>query len=257
LSERHNVTLSNPLKTKAIAESKVKTDKVDSLTLANLLRGGYIAESYIPSRELMQLREMVRYRASLVRVRSIINKEQAHLLMYNIKIDGIPFTNEYVKTLRELNDYKINGYLNVLEALNKEIDNISNRIKDIAEDNKDAKLLMSIPGISFYSALFILSEIGDINRFPDSEHLVSYAGLAPSTCSSGNKVYRGPITKQLLEVDTQVTWANVRKEPNGTVGNFYYKLKKKKGSAKAIVAASAKLLRIVYWVLKEHRPYQS
>jgi len=69
LSERHNVTLSNPLK--AIAESKVKTD---SLTLANLLRGGYIAESYIPPMELMQLREMVR--ANLVRVRSIINKEQ-------------------------------------------------------------------------------------------------------------------------------------------------------------------------------------
>ena len=42
LSERHNVTLSNPLKTKVIAESKVKTDKVDSLMLANLLRGGYI-----------------------------------------------------------------------------------------------------------------------------------------------------------------------------------------------------------------------
>ena len=70
MSERHNVTLSNPLKTKAIAESKVKTDNVDSLTLANLLRGGYIAESYIPPRELMQLREMVR--ANLVRIRSII-----------------------------------------------------------------------------------------------------------------------------------------------------------------------------------------
>ena len=70
-------------------------------------------------------------------------------------------------------------------------------------------------------------------------------------------VYHGSITKQLLKVDTQVTWANIRKEPNGTVGNFYSKLKKKKGSAKAIVAASAKLLRIVYWVLKEHRAYQS
>jgi len=45
---------------------------------------------------------------------------------------------------------------------------------------------------------------------------------------------------------TQVTWANVRKEPKGT-----------KGSAKAIVATSAKMLRIIYWVLKEHRPYQS
>ena len=56
---------------------------------------------------------------------------------------------------------------------------------------------------------------------------------------------------------TQVTWANIRKEPNGTVGNFYSKQKKKKGSVKAMVAASAKLLRIIYWVLKEHRPYQS
>jgi len=143
--------------------------------------------------------------------------------MYNIKINAYPFTKEYIKALRELNDYKINGYLNVLKVLNKEIDNISNRI-EIANDNEDAKLLMSIPGISFYSALFIISEIGDINRFPDSGHLVSYAGLAPSTRSSGNKVYHGPITKQgssyLRWILTQVTWANIRKEPNGTVGNF-------------------------------------
>ena len=64
--------------------------------------------------------------------------------MYNIKIDGTPFTKEY----------------------------ISNRIKEIANDNEDTKLLMSVPGISFYSALLVLSEIWDINRFPDSGHLV-------------------------------------------------------------------------------------
>jgi hypothetical protein len=75
--------------------------------------------------------------------------------MYNIKIYASPFTKEYIKTLRELNDYKINGYLNIMESFDKEIDEISNRIKEIAEDNEDAKLLMSIPGISFYSALFI------------------------------------------------------------------------------------------------------
>jgi len=50
--------------------------------------------------------------------------------MYNIKINAYPFTKEYIKALRELNDYKINGYLNVLKVLNKEIDNISNRIRD-------------------------------------------------------------------------------------------------------------------------------
>ena len=61
-------------------------------------------------------------------------------------------------------------------------------------------------------------------------------------------MYHGLITKK---VDTQIKWANVRKEPNRTVGNFYSKLKKKKGSSKT------KKLRIIYWVLKEHRPYQS
>ncbi|MFP3130483.1 MAG: hypothetical protein RXR51_02725, partial [Nitrososphaeria archaeon] len=66
----------------------------------------------------------------------IKNRIHAHLLMYNIKINASPFTKEFIKILRELNDYKINSYLNVLEALNKEIDDISNRIKDIANDNE-------------------------------------------------------------------------------------------------------------------------
>jgi hypothetical protein len=61
------------------------------------------------------------------------------------------------------------------------------------------------------------------------------------------------LSSYLRWILTQVTWANVRKEPKGTVGNFYSKLKRKKGSTKAIVAASAKMLRIIYWLLKEHR----
>jgi hypothetical protein len=48
LSKRYLVVLSNPVKTKAIASAKVKTDRLDAFMLANLLRGGYIAESYVP-----------------------------------------------------------------------------------------------------------------------------------------------------------------------------------------------------------------
>src|SRR5438552_7267472 len=72
LSQKENchVVLSNPVKTKAIASAKVKTDKVDALTLANLLRTGYIPESYIPPRHIMDLRELVRYRTSQVRMRA-------------------------------------------------------------------------------------------------------------------------------------------------------------------------------------------
>jgi hypothetical protein len=67
LSERHDVMLSNPIRNKAIASAKVKTDKIDSITLANLLRGGWAAECYVPSKDTMELRELVRFRANLVR----------------------------------------------------------------------------------------------------------------------------------------------------------------------------------------------
>jgi transposase len=72
LSERHNVVLSNPVKNKAIASAKVKTDKIDSIMLATLLRGGFLAECYVPPREIIDFRELVRYRANLVRERTRI-----------------------------------------------------------------------------------------------------------------------------------------------------------------------------------------
>ena len=261
LSERHEVVLSNPIQTKAIASAKVKTDKVDALMLANLLRGGYIPECYVPPRETMELRELVRYRAKLVKVRTLMkNSIHAYLLMYNVKMDANPFTKDFIGRLKDIGDPKIDGYLHVIEALNEEIDKASGMIETQAEGNDYARLLMTIPGISYYTALLIVSEIGDIGRFPDSYHLVSYAGLSPSTHSSGGNTYHGGITKQgspyLRWALNQVTWAHIRNEPDGTVAQFYHKLAKKKGKASAVVAASAKLLKIVYWVLKEQRPYR-
>ena len=86
LSGRYDVVVSNPLKTKAIASAKIKTDKIDSVTLANLLRTNYIAECYVPSREIMDLKELLRYRASLVQNRTRIkNKIHAIILMNGIK----------------------------------------------------------------------------------------------------------------------------------------------------------------------------
>jgi transposase len=65
-----DIVLSNPIKTKAIATAKIKTDKLDALKLANLLRGGYIAECYIPDKKTMGLRELVRHRLTLVKMRT-------------------------------------------------------------------------------------------------------------------------------------------------------------------------------------------
>jgi transposase len=262
LSERHKVLLSNPAKNKAIASAKVKTDKIDSITLANLLRGGWAAECYVPSREVMEFRELVRFRADLVRQRTRMkNRIHAHLLMHNISINANPFTKDFVEKVRTIEDVRVQSYLRLIDALNDEIKEVSKTIQEKAVDNPDANLLMTIPGISFYSALLIVSEISEIGRFADSSSLVGWSGLAPSTHSSGGKTYHGPITKTgssyLRWIMGQCTHAHIRNEPDGTVAKFYARIARRKGNQKAIVAASAKLLRIVFWVLKEKRPYHS
>ncbi len=263
LSERHNVVLSNPIKNKAIASAKVKTDKIDSITLANLLRGGWAAECYVPSKETMEFRELVRFRANLVKQRTRMkNRIHAYLLMNNISIgDASPFSKGFVEKVRGIDDVRVQSYLRLIDGLNREIREASITIRQKAGSNEDANLLMTIPGISFFSALLIISEIGEIERFEDSSSLVGYSGLAPSTHSSGGKTYHGPIMKSgssyLRWIMGQCTRVHMRVEPDGTVAQFYTRLARKKGDQKAIVAASAKLLKIVYWVLKEKRTYHS
>jgi transposase len=262
LSRHHQVILSNPVKTRAIASAKVKTDRLDAFTLADLLRGGYIAESYIPPRRIMDLRGMVRHRAGLVKIRtSLKNKIHAYLLMHGLKVEGTPFTKSYIDKLRAIHDIKIDGYLNLIDALNHEIEQVSKRIRIEVEDDEYAKLLTTIPGIGYYSALLIVSEIGEIERFPDSQHLCSYAGLTPSTRSSGGVTYHGSITKtgsrHLRWILTECTQTHIRTEPDSSITRFYNRLAEKKGKAKATVAASMKLLKVVYWVMKEKRPYHS
>ncbi len=189
------MTLSNPAKNKAIASAKVKTDKIDSITLANLLRGGWAAECYVPSKETMEFRELVRFRANLVMESTRLkNRVHAYLLQNNISIgNASPFTKTFLEKLRTIDDVRVKSYLRLIDGLNREIREASRTIQEKAGSNEDAKLLMTIPGISFYSALLIVSEIGEIGRFEDSSSLVGYAGLAPSTHSSGGKPYHGPI----------------------------------------------------------------
>lgn len=262
LSRKHKVILANPMKTKAIASAKLKTDRIDALKLADLLRGGYIAESYIPPRRTMELRELVRYRVNLVRMRTNVkNRIHAFLLMNNVRIGARPFSKEFVEELRKIDELKVRGYLRVMDSLDAEIHEASREISKEATDDEGAKLLMTIPGVSFYSALLIVSEIGDVNRFPDSDSLVAYAGLVPSTHSSGGKTYHGRITKTgspyLRWIVGQCTRVNVRTDPEGRLALFYNRLARKKGDQKAVVAASAKMLRIVYWILREKQPYHS
>jgi len=197
-----NISLAHPLKTRVIAEARIKTDKISSGVLAHLLRTDLLPKAYIPNRETRDLRETLRYRASLVKVRTQL-KNKVHSILSKNGVSS-PFTDLFGKDgLRFLKDVQLrscyrqalDGYLGIIEYLNALIQEVSDEIDERAELSQQAKLLMTIPGIGPYSALLILAEIGDIKRFPDARHLVSYAGLALSVHSSGGKTYHGHITK--------------------------------------------------------------
>lgn len=89
--KKDSTVLSNPIKTKAIAPAKIKTDKIDAKILADLLRADMIPSCYIPSKKTMEFRELVRHREFLVRQRTNLkNKVHGILLLNGIRVSGIP-----------------------------------------------------------------------------------------------------------------------------------------------------------------------
>jgi len=101
-SKRHNVILSNSIKKKEIASAKVKTNRVDTLTLVNPLRGGYIPECYVTPRRTMELRKLIQYGANLVKMRSNVkNYIHAYLSMNNVRISSKPFTKKFLDEARK------------------------------------------------------------------------------------------------------------------------------------------------------------
>jgi transposase len=262
--EGFEVKLSHPLKTKAIAYAKVKTDKVDSATLAHLLRSNLLPLSYVPEKPVRLNRELLRYRASLVKIQTRVkNKIHTLLAKNNISHDYTDLFGKagitFLHSLALPENYKIalEGYLTVLDTVRDEIKRASAKVQQLAEEDHDAMLLMTIPGVGYYSALLIKSEIGDVKRFPSAKQLCSYAGLVPSTYASGNTCYHGHITKQgsrwlrwiLIEAAIHAA------KRQGVLRRFYYKIERRKGGQIAKVATARKLLEWIYHILRDGKTF--
>ncbi len=193
----YNVVLSNPWATKIIAASKKKTDKRDAVTLADLLRCGYISLCHVSNKDIVEQRQLVRYRDSLVKTRTTLkNKIHGILLQGGIKIFGATFTLTYNRKLRSLKDYRINGYLDSIGFVNTKIADSNIKVHNASCSNKDAMLLKTIPGIGDFISLILAAEIDGVERFSEPKQLKSYAGLAPSVRNSADVVHHGHITKR-------------------------------------------------------------
>jgi len=266
-SRKYEIKLANPLKTRAIASARIKTDYVDANTLCDLLRANLVAESYIPDKETRKIRDVVRQRKSIVKGRSQIqNKIHAILTRYGIKLPYATLCDSAVIWMLEegMNDLPsvkttLISYINLLQKYTEELDAIDGRIKEIANTSSKTNLLMTVPGIAEIRAVEIMAEIADINRFENSEKLCSYAGLVPSIHQSGDTLKFGNLIKQssrsLKSVLIEACWNIVKTKEENQLQIFYMKLCFRKSKQKAICATARKLCCIVYAMLKKNREF--
>jgi transposase len=264
------IILAHPLKVKAIASAKIKTDAIDSRTLAQLLMADLIPQAHLRKGDNRVKQRIIRHRAFMVVMRTRV-KSRIHDLVDSqllppdvLKAKPISlFSKKGMKWLTSLEwardeDKKlVESHLRVMEAINQEILTTNDMVKKIYERDQDAHLLTTIPGIGVTLAMLISTEMDGIERFSSVSKLCSYAGLVPSTHSSGGKTYHGKITS---EGNRWLRWALVEAAVPASYADAEIKerldiFRKKKSANVAKTAIARWLLKVVYHVLKERRPY--
>lgn len=261
------VQLAHPYRTRAIAAAQIKTDSIDAHTLAQLLRADLIPRAYMPGRETRRLRDVVRQRLFLVRLRTMV-KNRVHALLEKYHVALPPMADAFGKVGRTfLKEVELPAAgrqildqdLRLLEVLSQEIRQTEAELKVEFADDRRMELLTSIPGIGLLLGAVIALEIDDIRRFPTAKKLIAYAGLAPTTYASGDRSRHGKLLPQcnkwLRWALVEAAWIAVRRSP-------YFRTQfglrvRQKGSKTAIIAVARRLLEIVWCVLTENRPYEA
>ena len=261
----HKVVVSNPLRTKAIACAKIKTDKVDALALANLVRTGYLPEVWIPDDETRLMRQRSTERAMLSADRTRI-KNRIHSVLHQRLIEA-PLSDLFsAKNLVWLKELTLDPFgrdcldrhLRQLDRVEQEMEALTVQIAVHAHHTPAVKLLMTLPGVDFTVAETILAALGDLSRFPTPDKAASYLGLVPSTRQSGDHCYHGPITKQGAR---HARWLLVQAGQHaalhpGPIGAFFRRIAKKKNRNVAVVAVAHKLVVLAWHMLKNNEPYR-
>lgn len=257
--------LASPVKVKATAQARVKTDTVDATTLAHLLRTNLIPEACVSDEATREPRKDVRGRMGLKEVSSgLKNRIYAEMIRKGMPYEeGVLGTKKGRAWAREqlAVEPRVMALLEQTEATivvyNKEV-----LLPKFTEEWK-VPLVATIPGIGYYPALTAVAMIGEVERFPDSDHLMSDAGLEPRVRQSATTLHLGSITK---EGPTNAGWVLIEAVHSHlrhcdakeicSICRFYRRVSRRRGKLRTTVATAGKLLRVIYWMLKMHQPYR-
>lgn len=255
LQKGGEVTLAHPYKLRALWTARAKTDKLDAIRLAQLLRAGLIPAAYVPPPPYQQLRDWVRSRVRVVRDRAeVYHHLHSILARFNWHSPyAQPFCKRGVAWLRTLDlpspfDCIRQELLERLTHYDQAIQHMDEQLDSLAADYPQIEALTAIYGIGTFSALLIVAELGEVERFNREEEIAAYAGLTPKVHQSGSQDYHGAISKSgspwlrwiLVEASIKV----IRKDP--ALRAFHQRVRRRSGWRRARVAVARKLA-VICW----------
>ncbi len=185
---------------------RIKNDKRDSLRLAELSRAGELTSIWIPSAVDEAVRDLARAREDAINARRQVRQQmRGFLLRHGIRYSGkTAWAKTFYRWLGTLTFPEKNShaafteYQLAVESADKRVERITDALKESIHDwhfESVVRALCALRGIDLISAISLVAEIGDINRFEHPRKLMGYLGLVPSEHSSGDRVSRGAITK--------------------------------------------------------------
>jgi transposase len=240
-------------------ERRVKNDVVDATDLADMLRLGRLPEAWIAPPALRELRELVRYRAKLVQLRSGL-KAQVHAVMAKegvLPAFGHMFGPVGQRQLDEMElgrnyTIRVESLRDLIEIYDREIVMLERHIHQHLKHHRGYQAVQAINGIGRTIAAILVAEIGDVGRFPTPRHLCSWAGLTPRRRESDVKGHDEGISKHGSKL---LRWALIegisRYHGGPHLIATFHRLAERRGKNKARVAIARRVLTLSYYGLRD------
>lgn len=243
---------------------RVKNDQRDAEDLADLYRLGRLAEAWIAPPKVRELRELVRYRAKLVALRSGL-KAQVHAVLAKEGV-AVPMSDLFGRSGCRLLDecqlgdayrLRVESLREIAARIEKEIGFFQAVIEGDLAGHSGYHAIQAIAGIGPVLGAIFCAEVGDVTRFSSPGHLCSWAGLTPRHKESDTTLRRGPVTKQGSRL---VRWAAVeaaQRQVSGTkLRADFTRIAENHGSTPAgrqiaRVAVARRIVTLVYYGLRD------
>jgi len=265
----HKITIAHPKEVRAIAKAKIKTDARSSRKLADLLRADLIPEVHRRDVVNRQRQRVLRQRAFFIgtqtrvknRIRALLAQQREERQHEVSQVKNL-FTKRGLELMKRLelpgtDKALLDELLRTYQHLEERIKESDALVERLYKEMKEAQLIRTVPGFGKFLSVLVATEIADISRFARVEKLHSYAGVIPSTYSSGERSYHGRLIKEgnkwLRWAVVEAVWPAIRSDFDLRV--FYDKLVRRKNANVAKIATAKRLLTIIYRMLREGREY--